>query len=185
MNILNSDTTCPCGSNINLSDCCAPYLGQEKHPSTAEALMRSRYTAYTQGNVSYIKNTLAPESSSDFDINATKKWMASAKWKGLKILKTEMGQADDKKGVVEFIVTYSQNGETLDHHEVSQFRKNDKGHWMFVEGDAHTHREGESHEHHHHARPQTITREEPKIGRNDPCSCGSGKKYKKCCGSAA
>ena len=25
-------------------------------------------------------------------------------------------------------------------------------------------------------------REEPKIGRNDPCPCGSGKKYKKCCG---
>jgi len=25
-------------------------------------------------------------------------------------------------------------------------------------------------------------REEPKIGRNEPCSCGSGKKYKKCCG---
>ena len=28
----------------------------------------------------------------------------------------------------------------------------------------------------------TIRREEPKIGRNDPCPCGSGKKYKKCCG---
>lgn len=29
---------------------------------------------------------------------------------------------------------------------------------------------------------RTITRAAPKIGRNDPCSCGSGKKYKKCCG---
>jgi uncharacterized protein YecA (UPF0149 family) len=28
---------------------------------------------------------------------------------------------------------------------------------------------------------ETYVREEPKIGRNDPCPCGSGKKYKKCC----
>jgi len=32
------------------------------------------------------------------------------------------------------------------------------------------------------ARPQTIVRDVPKVGRNDPCPCGSGKKYKKCCG---
>jgi uncharacterized protein len=27
----------------------------------------------------------------------------------------------------------------------------------------------------------TVRRKEPKIGRNEPCPCGSGKKYKKCC----
>jgi preprotein translocase subunit SecA len=32
---------------------------------------------------------------------------------------------------------------------------------------------------------ETFRREAPKVGRNDPCSCGSGKKYKKCCGKAA
>ncbi len=31
-------------------------------------------------------------------------------------------------------------------------------------------------------RPVTVVRENPKVGRNDPCPCGSGKKYKKCCG---
>ncbi len=31
--------------------------------------------------------------------------------------------------------------------------------------------------------PQTVVRKGPKIGRNDPCPCGSGKKYKKCCGA--
>jgi uncharacterized protein YecA (UPF0149 family) len=30
----------------------------------------------------------------------------------------------------------------------------------------------------------TVRRSAPKIGRNDPCHCGSGKKYKKCCGAA-
>jgi hypothetical protein len=31
---------------------------------------------------------------------------------------------------------------------------------------------------------ETFRREEPRVGRNDPCPCGSGKKYKKCCGRA-
>ena len=32
---------------------------------------------------------------------------------------------------------------------------------------------------------KTVRRDEPKVGRNDPCPCGSGKKYKKCHGAAA
>jgi preprotein translocase subunit SecA len=35
------------------------------------------------------------------------------------------------------------------------------------------------------ALPKTVRRDEPKVGRNDPCPCGSGKKYKKCHGAAA
>ena len=35
------------------------------------------------------------------------------------------------------------------------------------------------------AKVKTIVRETPKVGRNDPCPCGSGKKYKKCCGKDA
>lgn len=37
--------------------------------------------------------------------------------------------------------------------------------------------------HHHHEVLRPLVRETPKIGRNDPCSCGSQKKYKKCCGN--
>jgi preprotein translocase subunit SecA len=33
------------------------------------------------------------------------------------------------------------------------------------------------------ARTKTVTRDQPKVGRNEPCTCGSGKKYKKCCGA--
>ena len=32
---------------------------------------------------------------------------------------------------------------------------------------------------------ETVRRETPKVGRNDPCPCGSGKKYKHCCGRNA
>ena len=38
---------------------------------------------------------------------------------------------------------------------------------------------GHGHDHDH---SHTFVRKDPKIGRNDPCPCGSGKKYKKCCG---
>ena len=170
---------CPCGTENNFSECCEPYLKGKKFPPTAEKLMRSRYTAYVYADIDYLKNTLAPESRTDFDPVSTKDWAKQAKWKKLKILSTENGQENDKKGTVEFIATYDHKGEGIDHHEISKFRKSDNGHWLFIEGDAHTHKEGEDH---NHAKPQTIVREQAKIGRNDPCSCGSGKIFKKCCG---
>ena len=170
---------CYCQSGFSFSECCEPYLKGEKKAPTAEKLMRSRYCAYATANIEYLKSTLAPESRHDFDSATTKKWAQSAKWKGLKIMSVEKGLENDSKGTVEFTATYEQDGEGLDHHEVSTFRKSDSGEWYFIDGDAHTHREGEDH---HHAKPQTVVREEPKVGRNEPCPCGSGKKYKKCHG---
>jgi SEC-C motif-containing protein len=176
---------CACGTGLEFSNCCEPFLTGKANAETAEKLMRSRYTAFTTVNVDYLKKTLAPESRSDFDVAATKKWAQEAKWKGLQILECKQGGVEDKKGSVEFIATYVVDGEGLDHHEVAQFKKNDAGQWFFVDGDSHTHAEGEGHAHHHQAKPQTVHRESPKVGRNDPCTCGSGKKYKKCCGSDA
>jgi SEC-C motif-containing protein len=168
------------------SDCCEPYIKGESLPPTAEALMRSRYSAYTVANIDYIKKTLAPESLKGFDAKASKQWALQSTWKGLKIISTKNGGAGDKKGTVEFIATYSTGEETLDHHEVSHFRKTEKGQWLFVDGHSHTHKEGEDHHHEHeHSKIQTVVREAPKVGRNDPCTCGSGKKFKKCCGAAA
>ena len=176
---------CPCGSTQGFETCCGPFLNGKEMPGTAEQLMRSRYTAFTIANIEYLKKTLAPESRGDFDEKNTHQWATQSKWKGLKVLSTEKGQAADKKGVVEFVATYEQNGETIEHHEVSTFRKADNGQWYFIDGDSHTHAEGEGHHHHHHAKPQTVVRAEAKVGRNDPCPCGSGKKYKKCCGADA
>jgi SEC-C motif-containing protein len=84
--------------------------------------------------------------------------------------------------MVEFIAIYEVDGQTIDHHEVSQFKKNDEGHWVFVDGESHTHKEGENP---HQPKPQTVVRSTPKTGRNDPCPCGSGKKFKKCCETKA
>jgi SEC-C motif-containing protein len=174
---------CPCGTNKPFSECCEPFLKGQALPETAEKLMRSRYTAFAVVDVDYIKKTLAPEARKDFDAKATRESAQQAKWKELKILSTEKGSAEDTEGVVEFTAVYEHSGETIEHHETAQFRKEKNGQWLFVDGDAHTHKEGEGH--HHHERLEPIVRTEPKIGRNDPCSCGSKKKYKKCCGANA
>lgn len=128
--------------------------------------MRSRYAAYTLADIGYIERTLAPEHRAGFDAEAARRWATEADWRGLRIVATDKGRAEDDDGVVEFVATYKQNGQTIAHHEVSRFRRGEDGEWLFVEGSA-----GNS-------------REAPKIGRNDPCPCGSGKKYKKCCGAA-
>ena len=66
--------------------------------------------------------------------------------------------------------TYTANGEFCNHHEVATFVK-DGGEWKFEDGTI----VGET----------PVVRETPKVGRNDPCPCGSGKKYKKCCGKGS
>lgn len=170
---------CPCGSNNTYEECCGPFLSGQTHPDTAEKLMRSRYTAYTRADIEYIEKTMAPEARKDFDVTGTKQWAEGSRWKGLKIIDTQEGGPENKTGMVEFTATYEKDGEGIDHHEVAQFRKNKEGKWLFVDGEAHTHKEGEGH--HELTKPITVVRERPKIGRNDPCECGSGKKYKKCC----
>ncbi|MBY0369145.1 YchJ family protein [bacterium] len=171
---------CACGQPSAYEKCCGPFLEGAALPETAEQLMRSRYTAFTKADLEYIKKTLAPESRKGFDAAGTKKWAEEATWKGLEVLRTEAGKAGDEEGEVEFTATYAFDGQGIEHHEVAQFRKDKTGQWLFVDGESHTHREGEGH--HHHEPQEPVVRAEPKIGRNDPCSCGSGKKFKKCCG---
>lgn len=175
---------CPCGNETPYENCCGPYLAKKSVPDTAEKLMRSRYTAHTRGDVTYVKNTMAPESRKDFDAEATERWAKESKWKGLKIVSTQKGGPEDDTGVVEFVATYERNGVGVEHHEVSTFRKSKDAEWLFVDGEAHEHKEGEGH-HHHAPKGPPVVRQGAKIGRNDPCPCGSGKKYKKCCDGAA
>jgi SEC-C motif-containing protein len=176
---------CPCGSKLEYTLCCEPFLKGESKPDTAEKLMRSRYTAFTKANIDYLKKTLTPEARKDFDAKEAKSWAQSAKWKSLEILSTVNGMEKDSTGTVEFMATYEIDGEGIEHHEVSKFKKGSDGNWYFVDGESHTHKEGEGHhDHHHHHKPiETYVRAEPKIGRNDPCHCGSGKKLKKCHGA--
>lgn len=172
---------CPCGTGREFYDCCEKFLKDTAKPVTAEELMRARYSAFVVGDFGYIRKTLAKSAQKQFDLAATKKWSQESEWLGLTIISSTLGQPTDSSGTVEFMAKYKQHGEVLDHHEVSKFKK-ENGEWKFVDSDSHVHREGEHHDHHHH-HVEPMRREMPKIGRNDPCPCGSGKKYKKCHGA--
>ena len=159
---------CPCGSGIPFDQCCGPYLMGDKPAPTAAALMRARYAAYAMGSIDYLYKTSGPKVQKEFDAEGSKRWSESAKWTGLEVLREDKGGEGDDDGVVEFIARYTIKDKDFEHHEVSEFRKID-GEWRFIDGKI--------------IGPEPIRREEPKIGRNDPCPCGSGKKYKKCCGA--
>jgi SEC-C motif-containing protein len=172
---------CPCGSGLDDQGCCGTYLRGEASPPTAEALMRSRYTAYGRGDIDYIANTLAAEQRGAFDRAGAKAWATQAKWLGLRILRVVGGGPADREWVVEFIATYSQSGKMIEHHEVSQFRRGERGAWRLVSGDT----SGSVADRRPRASPpQAASQSAAKIGRNDPCPCGSGRKYKKCCGGS-
>ena len=158
--------TCPCGSRLNFEECCEPFLIHAKKPSTTTQLMRARYTAYALGTVEYLYETSGPKVKKEFDADSSRKWSESAKWTGIEILKEEGGTSIDEKGAVEFIAHYTVNDTAFDHHERAEFAKVN-GEWVFIDGKIFG--------------PEPEKREEPKIGRNDSCPCGSGKKFKKCC----
>ena len=157
---------CPCGSDKPFPECCEPFLNGIANAPTAEALMRARYSAYVTVNIDFIERTFHSSTGAQFDHESARKWAEGSQWHGLEILKIIGGKEQDAEGTVEFIATYSQKDEEDKHQEVSTLRK-EAGAWTFVDGRM-------SH------RP--FRRDQPKISRNELCYCGSGKKYKKCCG---
>ena len=152
---------CPCNSGEPYSNCCEFLLAEDKNTITAEALMRSRYTAYVQRDVKYLVKTWHPSTRP-----ATIDPATIPEWYGLHIVNTEAGGETDSEGVVEFKATFIEKKKLWRLHEVSRFVKED-GQWFYVDGDI----KGDS--------PPVRN---DKVGRNAPCPCGSGKKFKKCCG---
>jgi SEC-C motif-containing protein len=137
---------------------------------TAEQLMRSRYTAFVLGEIDYILKTHHSKTLSEVDRAGIEDWSKNSEWLGLKILETASGSESDEQGTVTFHVKYRMEGKEHDHREHSLFEK-ENGEWKFLDAQA--------------GKTDTIRRQAPKVGRNDPCPCGSGKKNKKCCGAAA
>lgn len=159
---------CPCGSQKVFSSCCEPLLRDGK-ATTAEQLMRSRYVAYTLSKMDYILSTHDEETRDELDMNIANEWASKSTWLGLEVVSTEAGGEKDDNGLVEFKARYRVDGKRQQHHELSEFVKRE-GEWFYHDGKA----------------PKIAQiRNTDKIGRNDFCICGSGKKYKKCCGKAA
>jgi SEC-C motif-containing protein len=135
-------------------------------PPTPEALMRSRYAAYVTGATDYILSTHDPDKNDEVDREGTERWSRDARWRGLEV-HAITGGADDEEGTVEFTARYELAGQLVWHRERALFKKKD-GVWFYHDGAM--------------IKPETVVRTGDKVGRNDPCPCGSGKKHKKCCG---
>ncbi|MBO9484152.1 YchJ family protein [Salinisphaera sp. G21_0] len=153
---------CPCGSGKTFIECCQPYI-QGKPAPTAETLMRSRYTAYTLSNIPYLVATTHPGQQETIKQQKVYQQSNGTLWQRLEVVDTEAGQAADQSGMVEFKAWFreSLSGPEQIHHERSSFIKKE-GLWYFVY-------------------PKMALVKTENAGRNDPCPCGSGKKYKKCC----
>ncbi|PIQ30220.1 MAG: preprotein translocase subunit SecA [Zetaproteobacteria bacterium CG_4_9_14_3_um_filter_49_83] len=153
---MQNTAACPCGSGQAAEACCRRWLDGDKPAPSAEALMRSRYTAYVLNRHEYLLATWYP-STRPATLGGT-----SLHWIGLEIVHTEQGGEQDSNGIVEFIASYVQRGKGTRLHERSRFvRESMQGehHWLYVDGDCRV----------------------SDIARNDACPCGSGKKFKRCC----
>ena len=136
----NQDTTkaCLCGSEKPFAFCCEPAIEGQKPAPTAEALMRSRYTAFALGAVDYLIQTTAPEKRSPDDEAIITEQVKYTNWVGLQILDKQLGSKQDATGMVEFEASYEAGDEAGVLHERSNFRR-ENGFWVYVDGDIEVH----------------------------------------------
>jgi SEC-C motif-containing protein len=110
--------------------------------------------------------THAAQTRAQVDRDAATRWSHDTQWLGLEILATTAGEPTDDEGTVEFIARGITRGAPFAQRERSRFRRVD-GRWYYVDGTA----------------VQEPIRRTAVPGRNDPCPCGSGMKYKRCHGA--
>ena len=131
----------------------------EKKATTPEALMRSRFSAYATGQYDYILNTYAPEYRQSLSVQQLAQSDRDCQWLSLEVISSK--ESEDS-GIVEFKAYYSINKTFCLLWEASDFICINHT-WFYTTGKINQ-QSGEI-----------------QLGRNDPCLCQSGKKYKKCC----
>lgn len=154
---MSTSDQCPCCSGSPYSQCCQPFHNHTGKPATAEQLMRSRYSAFVKQLADYLITTRHPGKRHLDSLEQLNQSFANTHWLGLTILSTEKGTAKDTTGYVSFAARYQEAGKQEILHERSFFKK-EVDQWYYVEADFNQ-------------------------GRNDPCWCGSQKKFKKCHGA--
>ena len=143
---------CPCGDSQAYLACCGRYHTGTPAP-TPEALMRSRYTAFALQLHDYLLATWHPSTRP-----ASLSGEESAHWVRLEVL--ESGDSGEQ-GHVHFRATFREGRRWSVLEEASRFLR-EAGHWYYLDGSP------------------SVARLKP--GRNDRCLCGSGRKFKTCCG---
>lgn len=132
-------------------------------PKTARKLLEARYDAFVKGDIDFILESHHPETKSQVDRDSISSWSKESAWKGLTI---ESEKIEGDKTFITFAVRYEKNFETTTHRENAEFRRED-GKWFYYDSQF--------------PKVEAKKREGEKVGRNDPCPCGSGQKFKKCC----
>lgn len=122
---------CLCQSNSLFSDCCEPYILGIKSPTTPEALMRSRYTAYALKNLQYIQDTMNGPASKGFDLTHALRVANDTHWRGLEVAPPTPPK--ENIGWVVFIAHYQYQNEDFRIFEKSEFRK-ENGKWYYYSG---------------------------------------------------
>lgn len=163
---MKNTNNCPCGSHKSYDDCCGLYISNKESAPTAEALMRSRYSAYVKEVFSYVYDTYHSNTKQHFTLAAIEAQSKEITWLGLRIIETEKGQENDDTGVVKFSASHHINDKTHFLNERSFFSR-EGGQWRYINGETQL---------------TTTAANGEKVGRNEPCPCNSGLKYKKCCG---
>lgn len=156
----DQESACLCGSGNPYSACCHRFHTGNEFPTSAESLMRSRYTAYALHNESYLlttwETTKRPEK-----IN-----FSTENWTKLEIINITKGSDKDSLGSVEFKAYYLLENEQYVMNEISRFEKIE-GKWLYLDG---------------LLKSAGKVRQLQIQSKNAPCCCGSGKKFKRCCG---
>lgn len=151
---------CHCGSKQVYKACCEPFiLGLEK-PNTAEQLMRSRFSAYVVGAYQYIIDTYHVSSRPAISAESLAQDDLSTHWLNLDVLSASHS---NKQAYVSFKAISRSDSHFYCLHEKSRFIL-ENGHWFYVDGE------------------MLSETGRLKPGRNTDCVCGSGKKFKRCCG---
>ena len=171
---------CPCqinpvsdaiGAPLLYQDCCQPYhdslLNNEADgikAETAKRLMRTRYSAFVLVKPNYIVKTTLPAQQNLLDINAIESWAKETDWAGLEIV-VHTPKLGKRHAQVEFKAYFKTNENLQAHHELSAFVKvtdktNNDARWYFLD--------------------PTVSMS---VTQKQPCICGSGEKFKRCCGA--
>jgi len=158
-------TTCSCGSGVPYQECCQPFHSGDKYPPTAEHLMRSRYSAFVNTDITYLLHTRHSSTQSLDNSQLLQQSCQETTWTGLLIHQCHQGQRNDTQGTVTFSAHYIENSKPGVLTETSRFVKEEQQ-WYYLDGE--------------HSTSNTPPATMP--GRNEVCWCGSRKKFKRCHG---
>jgi SEC-C motif-containing protein len=124
----DDDARCPCGTGHSYGDCCGPLHRGAAQAPTAEALMRSRFTAFATGDAAYLLATWHPRTRP-----AALELDPAHRWTRLEVLATGAGGPLDQAGTVEFRAHYRLGAERGSVHERSRFTRAG-GAWRYLDG---------------------------------------------------